>query len=94
MRILSGTEFTTKCAGKPDTVFSSMLSYARIELKTVFGRKYSSTTGLLTHELYPPFWYSTLASTRQSGKVFVKALFSGAGFAMSFWSKEGLWSMI
>jgi hypothetical protein len=58
MRILSGTEFTTKCAGKPDTVFSSMLSYARIELKTVFGRKYSSTTGLLTHELYPPFWYS------------------------------------
>jgi hypothetical protein len=59
MRILSGTEFTTKFAGKPDTVFSSMLSYARIELKTVFGRKYSSTTRLLTHELYPPFWYSS-----------------------------------
>jgi hypothetical protein len=33
---------------------------------------------------------ATLASTRQSDKVFVKALFSGAGFAMSFWCERGI----
>jgi hypothetical protein len=59
MRILSGCEFTTKCVAYFDTVFCSMLPEGRIELKTVFGRKYGSTTGALAHELYPPFWYSS-----------------------------------